>query len=161
MATSLAPGRVRQGPMARRRPGTGLLVAGGVLSALNGAAHFALPVIYPWAEHVDGLYEPVRWALYATTVFFGLLLVFGGAVTVAVAVWREVPGRVVALVAGGMAAFWLIGAVYEILVPFPAPVASWVLPLFSIAVALLYLVGLWLHRSSRTRPSNLGRGGLP
>jgi hypothetical protein len=129
-----------------RRRGSALLVTAGVLSALNGAAHFVLPVVYPWAEHVEGLYEPVRWALYATTVFFGVLLVFGGVASVAVALWHDVPWRVVLLVGGGMAAFWLIGAVYEILVPFPAPVAAWVLPVFSAIVALLYLAGLWRHR---------------
>lgn len=148
MVPSPAPQPARGGPTATRPRGTVLLVTGGVLSALNGAAHFVLPVIYPWAEHVEGLYEPVGWALYATTVFFGILLVFGGVVTVAVTVWREVPWRVVALVGGGMAGFWAVGAVYEILVPFPAPGASWALPLFSIIVALLYLVGLWLHRGS-------------
>ena len=162
MTTSLSQELAHRAPTGARRRGTGLLVTAGVLSAINGAAHFALPVIYPWAEHVEGLYEPVRWALYATTVFFGVLLVFGGVVTVAVALWHETPCRVVALAAGGMAGFWLVGAVYEVLVPFPDPVAAWILPLFSLIVALLYLGGLWLHRSSRTRfPSNVDPEGLP
>jgi hypothetical protein len=55
-----------------------LLVAGGVLSALNGAAHLALPLVYPWEQHVAGLYEPVRCALFATTVFFAVVLAFCG-----------------------------------------------------------------------------------
>jgi hypothetical protein len=135
------------------RVGRRLLVLGGVLSTLNGAAHFALPVIYPWAEHVEGLYEPVRWALYATTVFFGVLLVLGGALTVAVARTSGVPTRVVTWVAGGMAAFWTVGAVYEVAIPFPDPVAGRILPAFSILVALLHVLGLRLHVLSRREPA--------
>lgn len=41
-----------------------------------------------------------------------------------------------------MAGSWIIGAVYEIVVPFPAPGASWALPLFSLMVAVLYVVGV-------------------
>ena len=76
------------------RRGTWPLVAGGLLSALNGAAHFLLPLVYPaggWGPHAEGLYEPVRWALYATMVFFGVLLVLAGALTVAVARAGDVP----------------------------------------------------------------------
>jgi hypothetical protein len=151
VATSTASQQAPGGLTATGGWGVTLLVVAGVLSALNGAAHFVLPVIYPWAEHVEGLYEPVRWALYATTVFFGILLVFGGALTVAVAVWRDVPWRVVALVGGGMAGFWVIGAVYEVLVPFPAPGASWALPLFSVVLALLHVVGVWRHPATARR----------
>lgn len=129
---------------------TRLLVTGGVLSALNGVAHFALPVYYPWGEHVEDLYEAVSWALYATTVFFGVLLALAGVLVVAVAQASDVPRRVLTWVAGGMAFFWLVGAVYEVIVPFPAPIASWVLPVFSMLVAVLFLSGLWLRQPSST-----------
>jgi hypothetical protein len=139
-------------PVGSRRWPSRLLVVGGVLSALNGAAHFALPILYPWGEHVAGLYEPLRWALYATTVFFGVLLVLAGALTVAVARAPDVPRRVVVWVAGGLAAFWVIGAAYEIAIPFPAPIASWALPVFSLGVAATLLLALWQSRdASRNR----------
>lgn len=121
-----------------------LLVTGGLLSALNGAAHFALPVYYPWGQHVEDLYEPVRWALYATTVFFGVLLLLAGILMMAVARASNVSQRLVTWIAGGMALFWLVGAVYETIVPFPAPIAAWVLPAFSMLVAALHVAGLWL-----------------
>lgn len=108
-----------------------------------GAVHFVLPVLYPWETHVEGLYPPVRWALFATTVFFGVLLVFGGLLVVAVARARELSDRFAVAIVGGMAAFWVLGTIYEVLVPFPDPAARWPLPVFSALVALLHLVGLW------------------
>lgn len=142
-------------------------MAGGVLSAVNGATHFVLPLVYPaggWAPHVEGLYEPVRWALYATAVFFGVLLVLAGALTVVVARAASAPRRMVAWVAGGMAAFWLLAAGYELVVPFPIHEARWALPAFSLIVAGLYVVGLWLRllplRSDSFREPE-GPGGGP
>lgn len=135
----------------RYRWSTRFMVIGGVLSAVMGAAHFVLPLIYPWQEHVEDLYAPLHWALFATTVFFGVLLVLAGALTVLVAVAPSMPFRLVGVVAGGMATFWVIGAIYEILVPFPeSEVARWALPAFSIIVAWLHITGLWL-RATATR----------
>jgi hypothetical protein len=145
-ATTPEAGAARELPR-----GTRLLVAGGLLSALNGAAHFAMPLVYPpggWAPLVEGLDEPMRWALYATTIFFGVLLVFGGALTVAVARAVDVPSRMVGWVASGMAAFWVIAAAYEVVVPFPIREAQWALPTFSLIVAGLYLTGGWLRLRS-------------
>lgn len=51
---------------------------GGGFSILTGVAHLHLPVVYPWKHHVADLDPPVRWALFATTVSFGILLVVGG-----------------------------------------------------------------------------------
>lgn len=123
--------------------GRWLLEVGGWLAVLMGAVHFVLPVLYPWETHVEGLYPPVRWALFATTVFFGVLLVFGGLLVVAVARTPELSGRFVAAIVGGMAVFWVLGTIYEVLVPFPDPAARWPLPVFSAVVALLHLAGLW------------------
>ena len=139
--------RVSGAQPASRRWAVALLVGGGALSALNGAAHLVLPLLYPWEQHAEGLYEPVRWALFATTVFFAILLVLCGALTVLVARASNLPPQVVTWVAAGMAIFWSVGAAYEVIIPFPAPVADWALPVFSVSVALLYLVGLrlWLR----------------
>lgn len=135
---------------ASRRWGNRLIVTGGVLSALNGAAHLLLPLYLPWGDHVEGLYPPVSWALYATTVFFGVLLTLAGVLVSVVARADDVPSRVVTWVVAGLAGFWAVGAGYELVVPFPAPVAAWVLPLFSVVVALLLVVGLWLRRPAST-----------
>lgn len=124
---------------------------GGALSALMGAAHFVLPLVYPWEQHVEGLYEPVRWALFATTVFFGVLLVLGGLLTVAVARDPNVPRRFVAWVVGGMAVFWVLGTGYEIVVPFPEGAASSALPVFSALMALFHIGGLWLRAAVPAR----------
>ena len=140
-----------------RLRGTRLIVAGGLLSALNGAAHLLLPVYYPWGDHVAELYAPVSWALYATTVFFGILLTLAGILAAAVARASDVPPRIVAWVVAGLAGFWVVGAGYEVVVPFPAPFAAWALPVFSLLVALLLIVGLWLRRT----PGTTGRPGRP
>lgn len=125
------------------------MVIGGWLSVLMGAAHFVLPIVYPWESHVEGLYEPVRWALFATTVFFGVLLVLGGMLTVMVVRASDVPARVVGSVGGGMALFWILAAGYEVVVPFPDPYAAWILPAFSVVVAIIHLAGLWLWSKGR------------
>ena len=130
--------------MRGRRWAVRLIVAAGVLSAVNGAAHFVLPVWFPWEQHVVGLYAPLRWALFATTVFFGVLLLLAGVLTVVVARASDVPRRLVVWVVAGMAGFWLLAAGYELIVPFPAPGADSALPAFSVVVALLHLSGLWL-----------------
>jgi len=130
------------------RWGSRLIVMGGLLSALNGVAHFVLPVYFPWGAHVADLYAPVRWALYATTVFFGVLLALGGLLVMAVARMPELPSQFVTWVVASLAGFWIFGAGYEIVVPFPAPVARWALPAFSATVAALLIVGLWLRPKS-------------
>lgn len=58
-----------------------------------------------------------------------------------------------------MAAFWVRAAAYELLVPFPIPEAQWALPAFSMAVALLYLAGLWLQLRRHSRPLQGVPGG--
>ena len=128
------------------RRGRLLIEIGGWLSALNGLAHFALPLYFPWEGHVRDLYEPVRWALYATTVFFGVVLLLAGLLVVAVARSRELPPRFAHGIVLGMAGFWVVGAVYEIVVPFPDPYAAWALPVFSLVVALLLVAGVLRRR---------------
>jgi hypothetical protein len=142
----VVPSRVKA---ARHPSGRGWLVAGGTMSVLNGVVHFLLPVHFPWSAQLEGMYEPLRWALFATTVFFGGLLLLGGVLTIMVAWTADVPRRLALAVIGGMTAFWLLAGVYEIVVPFPAPVASWLLPTLSVAVGAIHLVGL----RRRLRPS--------
>ena len=124
------------------------------MSVLNGVVHFLLPVYFPWSDQLEGMYEPLRWALFATTVFFGGLLVLGGVLTVMVARATDVPQRVAVTVIGGMAAFWLLAGVYEVVIPFPAPVASWLLPTLSVIVGGVHLVGL----RRRLRPADDRQG---
>jgi hypothetical protein len=102
-------GRTVGAPVDRRPAGRRLLITGGALSALNGASHLLLPLVYPWETHTADLYEPVRWALCASTIFFGLLLLLGGAVVVEVARRDGVPASLERLVVGGIAAFWFVG----------------------------------------------------
>jgi hypothetical protein len=154
--TSALAGDAPAGTAPTGTPATGtggrwLLETGGWLAAVMGAAHFVLPVIYPWELHVEGLYPPVRWALFATTVFFGVLLVFGGLLVVAVARSPDLPSGFATAIVGGMAAFWVLGTLYEVLVPFPDPAARWPLPIFSAALAVLHLGGLWLRGRDRSR----------
>ncbi len=131
------------------REGATLLTLAGATSMLNGVVHFLLPVYFPWADRLEGMYAPLEWALFATTVFFGGLLVLGGALTIAVVRARGVPPVLVLLAAGGMTLWWALASVYEVVVPFPAPVASWLLPTISAGVALLHLGGLWRHLAAR------------
>jgi hypothetical protein len=141
----------RPSPSASSRGARWLLGTGGWLAAVMGAAHFVLPVLYPWATHVEGLYPPVRWALFATTFFFGILLVLGGLLVVAVGRARDLsPGFAVGIV-GGMAAFWILGTIYEVVVPFPDAAARWPLSIFSAVLAVLHLAGLRSWLRARTR----------
>jgi len=129
--------------------GATALTLGGTASVLNGVVHFLLPVYFPWADQLEGMYEPLEWALFATTVFLGLLLVLGGVLTIAVVRLRGVPTPVVLLTAGGMTAFWGLATIYELVFPFPAPVASWLLPTVSAAVTALHAAGLGRYLAAR------------
>lgn len=122
--------------------GRGAVEVAGWLTAVNGAAHLVLPFYFPWETHVAELYEPLRWALYATTVFLGVGLTLAGLLLVAVARTRDLPPGFARGILIGAAGFWLVGAVYELVVPFPAPVAALALPVFSIVVAALLIAGL-------------------
>ncbi len=133
-----------------------LLEIGGWLSALNGVAHFALPLYFPWEEHVRDLYEPVRWALYATTVFFGVVLLLAGLLVVAVARSRDLTPPFAQGIVLGMAGFWVVGAIYGVVVPFPDPYAAWALPIFSLLVALLLVGGVLLRRDAGTGSNTRG-----
>jgi hypothetical protein len=145
--------------MAGSRRGTGLLVTGALLSALNAAVHFVLPVIYPWDALVDGLYAPLRWALYASMFFFGLLLLLASILTLLLARVGDAPPRYLAAVAGGMAVFWALATAYQLMVPFPLPVAAWALPAFCGLTALLHAAGLWLRLAEPVRRAQLAWGG--
>lgn len=134
-----------------RRVSSACLVAAGVFTALNGLAHLALPFVYPWHQHVAGVYPPIQWALFATTVFFGALLVLAGILTIQVGSSIAEPTRIETTLVVGMGAFWLLSALYGVAVPFPAPVVEWLIPIFALLVAGLHFGGLWLvHR----RPIN-------
>lgn len=125
-----------------RRRGRAVIEVAGWLTAVNGATHPVLPFYFPWDTHVDELYEPLRWALYATTVFLGVALTLGGVLLVAVARSRDLPPPLARAIIVGAATFWLVGAVYEVVEPFPAPAAAQALPVFSAVVAALLLGGL-------------------
>lgn len=122
------------------------LVAAGVLTVFNGIAHLALPVVYPWHQHVAGVYPPIQWALFATTVFFGALLVLAGILTIQVGSSVTEPTRVETTLVAGMGVFWLFSALYGVVVPFPAPIVEWIIPIFAFLVAGLHFGGLWLVR---------------
>lgn len=130
-----------------------MLVTGALLSALNAAAHFVLPAIYPWGELVAELYAPLRWALFASMYFFGLLLLLASILTLLVARAGDAPPRYLAAVAGGMALFWALATAYQLAAPFPLPVASWALPAFSGLTALLHAGGLWLRLAEPALPA--------
>ncbi|TVR27021.1 MAG: hypothetical protein EA387_01750 [Nitriliruptor sp.] len=100
-------------------------------------------------DQLEGMDEPLEWALFATTVSFGGLLVLGGVLTIVVVRARGVPSILVVLAAGGMTLWWFLATVDDVVVPFPAPVASWLLPTISAAVAMVHVVGLWRHLSAR------------
>lgn len=78
-------------------------MAGGARSAWNGAVHLVLPLVFPWASHTSDLYEPVRWALYAGTIFFGLLLLWAGLLVMVLARRTDLPRAVERWVYGGLA----------------------------------------------------------
>jgi hypothetical protein len=103
----------------------------------------------------------VRGALFASTIFFGLLLLWDGLLVVALARRSDVPPTVERWVFGGRGAFWLAGAVYEVLVPFPAPVADRLLPAFSLVVAGLLSVGLIGRSGEGSPPSGQRRSQDP
>jgi hypothetical protein len=130
---------------ARTWAGVGLVV-GGVNSCAMGAYHFILPYAWGWGTPLSTLPPAVRWGSYATNFFMSYLMLAGGVLTLLA--WRRSrtgrpadPGIVVVM--GG---FWLVNAVYQVVVPMPLP-SGW-LPLrlallgFALVTGGAYGVGL-------------------
>ena len=118
------------------------LWAAGIFSAVMGLFHFFLPYFFPWQQRISEIYPPVQWALFATNFFFSFLLLWGGFLTIiAILQWEENRWLRYSIL-GGMGLFWVVGALYELVVPFPVAVVRWILPGFSSSVAFLYILAI-------------------
>ncbi|WP_066495766.1 hypothetical protein [Abyssisolibacter fermentans] len=121
-----------------KRLGRLTCIIASVLTIMMGILHFFVPFIFPWERLIRQLYPPIKWALYAMNYFFSLLLLLGGILTlVAEFKWRMVNG-IRKCISGGMGLFWLAGAIYEIIYPFPIKEARWVLPGVAFIIFCLY-----------------------
>ena len=109
-----------------------------LLTIIMGFGHFFVPVFLPWEEHLQLTYPPLSWALYAMNFFFSFLLTWGGLLTFVF--FQKQTLRL--WIVGGMALFWAASAVYLLVIPFPLPEARWVLPVYSLLVAGLYVGAL-------------------
>lgn len=118
-----------------------LNMAAALMTIFMGVSHIFVPFFLPWQDHLKTLYEPITWALYAMNFFFSILLAWGGFLSILA--WSSKRFR--KWINGGMAAFWVIGGIYEIVIPFPIAEAKWVLPIISFSIAGLYIVALILN----------------
>jgi hypothetical protein len=137
----------KQGPgMTRTDLGRLAILVAGTATAAMGAFHFALPHLFGWSRFTHTLPAEIQWALFALNAFLSLLLVAGGMASILV-VRRTSMADLAPIWA--MAAFWVYNSVYQLVWPFPAPVARWPLLGFAVGVTLCYGMGLLLQRRSR------------
>lgn len=112
--------------------------AAAISTIFMGISHLFVPFLLPWQEHLEMLYEPITWALYAMNFFFSILLAWGGFLS-----WSALSSKRYSVrINGGMAVFWVIGGIYEIVIPFPIAEAKWALPAISFTIASLYIAAL-------------------
>lgn len=124
-----------------------------VISVIMGLSHFAVPFVFPWESLINGLYPPIQWALFAMNFFFSLLLLWGGLLTLAAALKWQINARMRVWIFGGMGLFWCIGAVYEIIFPFPMKEAAPVLPAIAFVEALLYWLYILFNNNNKVKSS--------
>ncbi len=123
----------------------GSLLAAGILSASMGLYHFWLPAQFGWGAELahDRM---LQWALLSINTFFSYLLFAGGATTIAIALRPRRRDPIDAWILVAMTGFWVLNAVYQMLLPMPLPPRlaglGWVLRGFAILVLFLYAIGL-------------------
>lgn len=125
--------------MTRRSFATLSLSLGASLSSLMGAYHFFLPWQFRWGLFLRKVPEPIPWALFSINFFFSFLLLAGGVLTFrALAAFRRTGGCDRGILVA-MASFWLVNALYQLLVPMPLPAQLWPLHVVLLGFALVAL----------------------
>lgn len=128
------------------KKGKALLVIASILTIMMAIPHFFVPFIFPWERLIKDLYPPIKWALFAMNFFFSLLLLWGGLLTLISTLKWTITRRMRYWIHGGMGLFWLVGAIYEIVFPFPILEAMWVLPAIAFCISLLYWIAVFLYK---------------
>ncbi len=123
-----------------------LLITASALTIMMAVPHFFVPFIFPWDELITGLYPPIQWALFAMNFFFSLLLLWGGILSLVSTLKWTMTKSMRYWIHGGLGLFWLIGAIYEILVPFPIVEAKWILPIIAFMISCLYVMAVFLYK---------------
>ncbi|MFW6015155.1 MAG: hypothetical protein ACOCRK_01810 [bacterium] len=119
-----------------------LIVIASILTILMAVPHFFVPFIFPWESLTKELYPTLKWALFAMNFFYSLLLLWGGLLSLnAILRWR-ISNEIKYYLFGGLGLFWLIGAIYEIIYPFPIEGAKYIMLLFALLISLLYVIGM-------------------
>ena len=110
-----------------------------------GLYHFWLPAQFGWGEELAQV-RMLQWALLSINTFFSYLLLAGGATTIAIALRRRPWDPIDAWVLTAMTGFWVLNAVYQMLLPMPLPPRlaglRWALLAFAIVVVFSYTRGL-------------------
>ena len=84
------------------------------------------------------MYPPLSWALYAMNFFFSFLLTWAG-----ILIYVSYKNQQLRLwIVGGVSIFWIVSALYLIIVPFPMPEVRWILPFYSLVAAVVHLAVL-------------------
>jgi len=131
--------------MTKRSAWDGSLLAAGILTSSMALYHFWLPAQFGWGKELahDRM---LQWALLSINTFFSYLLLAGGATTIVIALRPKPWGQLEASMLIAMTGFWVLNAVYQVLLPMPLPqrLASlrWALLGFAIVVVSFYARGL-------------------
>ena len=127
-----------------RGPELGLALAG-ALTAGMGLVHFALPTIFHWGDALTGA-PALRWGLPLINASFSYLLLAGGAVTLVMAFRPGLKAGVGRWLIAIMAGYWVLNAVWQVLLPMPMPrglsALRWAFLGYGLAVAVLYASAL-------------------
>ncbi|MBI1744935.1 tetratricopeptide repeat protein [Candidatus Acetothermia bacterium] len=130
-----------------------LLIAG-ISSAAMALYHFWLPYQWGWESKLSNTPAALSWGLFSINFFFSVLLLGGSIITFIVAFKRTETNTLAYASMLGMGVFWVVNAIYQIIIPFPLPdnlaILRWSLLAFAVLVAFLYLLPLiWaLHSKS-------------
>lgn len=120
--------------------------------------HVLLPAAYGWEQYLGMVTPRQATAVQLTSVFFSFLLLWGGCLTVLVALRRGRVGRVGDLILYALATFWAVYVLYQVRVPPPfSNSLRQSLTATGAVITVLYLVFL-LTRDSERHGANTGSG---
>ena len=132
------------------------MLAAGVGSVAMAGYHFWMPHQWDWASKLRATPPTIAWGAFMINFCFSVLLAWGGAMTIVVALRWAKQDAATRCTVWGMGVFWVLNAGYQAILPMPLPeplrAVGWSLLGFAVVMAFFYAVAIVVAFSANRRP---------